>query len=58
LINAFASPASDLYALERVEVEEELDHLVFALEVERFLFKPQPRHGETAPDVPASGAGA
>jgi peptidoglycan/xylan/chitin deacetylase (PgdA/CDA1 family) len=53
--NAFASPASDLYALERVEVEEELDHLVFALEVERFLFQPQPRHGESMPDASATG---
>jgi hypothetical protein len=41
--NAFATPASDLYALERIEVEEELSDLVFALEVERFGFKPKPR---------------
>lgn len=54
--NAFASPASDLYALERVEVEEELAHLVFALEVERFLFQPQPRQGESATDAPAVGS--
>lgn len=40
--NAFAGTASDLYALERVEVEERLEDLVFALEVERFAFKPQP----------------
>ena len=39
--NAFASTASDIYALERVEVEERLEDLVFALEVERFAFKPQ-----------------
>lgn len=47
--NAFATAASDLYALERIEVEEELSHLVFALEVERFLFRPKPRHGEMEP---------
>ena len=52
--NAFASPHSDVYALERIEVQEELDHLVFALEVERFLFKPAPRTGELA----ATGATA
>jgi peptidoglycan/xylan/chitin deacetylase (PgdA/CDA1 family) len=44
--NAFAGSHSDLYALERIEVEEELQDLVFALEVERFAFKPQPRPGE------------
>jgi peptidoglycan/xylan/chitin deacetylase (PgdA/CDA1 family) len=47
--NAFAGRHSDLYALERIEVEEELDHLVFALEVERFLFKPRPRPNEAHP---------
>lgn len=41
--NAFAGPGSDLYALERIEVEESLQELVFALEVERFAFKPQER---------------
>jgi len=41
--NAFASRQSDLYALERIEVEESLQELVFALEVERFAFKPQRR---------------
>ena len=41
--NAFAGPDSDLFALERIEVEERLEDLVFALEVERFAFKPQPR---------------
>lgn len=51
--NAFASRASDVFALERIEVEERLDHLVFALEVERFLFQPQPRHGE----LESSGTG-
>ena len=45
--NAFATPASDLYALERIEVEEELSDLVFALEVERFALKPAPRQFET-----------
>jgi peptidoglycan/xylan/chitin deacetylase (PgdA/CDA1 family) len=39
--NAFAGPASDLYALERIEVEERVEDLAFALEVERFAFKPQ-----------------
>jgi peptidoglycan/xylan/chitin deacetylase (PgdA/CDA1 family) len=38
--NGFAGPGSDLYALERVEVEERLEDLVFALEVERFAFGP------------------
>jgi peptidoglycan/xylan/chitin deacetylase (PgdA/CDA1 family) len=42
-MNAFASHASDLLALERVEVEESLQQLVFALEVERFAFKPASR---------------
>ena len=41
--NGFAGPNSDLYALERVQVAERLDDLVFALEVERFAFKPVPR---------------
>lgn len=41
--NGFAGPASDVYALERVQVAESLEELVFALEVERFLFKPVPR---------------
>jgi hypothetical protein len=44
--NAFASVTSDRYALERIEVEERLEDLVFALEFERFAFKPQPRSGE------------
>jgi peptidoglycan/xylan/chitin deacetylase (PgdA/CDA1 family) len=38
--NAFAGPKSDLYALERIEVEERLEDLAFALEVERFAFRP------------------
>lgn len=41
--NGFASAASDPYGLERVQVAERLDDLLFALEVERFAFKPQPR---------------
>jgi peptidoglycan/xylan/chitin deacetylase (PgdA/CDA1 family) len=44
--NAFATVESDLFALERIEVEERLEDLVFALELERFAFKPQPREGE------------
>jgi peptidoglycan/xylan/chitin deacetylase (PgdA/CDA1 family) len=44
--NAFATVKSDRYALERIEVEERLADLVFALELERFAFKPQPREGE------------
>ena len=38
--NAFAHAESDLYALERIEVEERVEDLAFALEVERFAFKP------------------
>ena len=44
--NAFAGPASDLYALERIQVTEGLRDLVFALEVERFAFAPARRPGE------------
>jgi hypothetical protein len=40
--NAFAGRDSDLYALERIEVEERLEDLIFALEVERFAFRPVP----------------
>jgi peptidoglycan/xylan/chitin deacetylase (PgdA/CDA1 family) len=40
--NAFAGRGSDLYALERIEVEERLEDLIFALEVERFAFRPTP----------------
>jgi len=39
--NGFARPESDLYALERVQVHERLEDLVFALEVERFALAPQ-----------------
>jgi peptidoglycan/xylan/chitin deacetylase (PgdA/CDA1 family) len=38
--NGFAGIASDPYALERVQVAERLEDLVFALEVERFAFRP------------------
>ena len=44
--NAFASVQSDLYALERVQVAEHLEDLAFALEVERFAFRPAPRPSE------------
>jgi peptidoglycan/xylan/chitin deacetylase (PgdA/CDA1 family) len=44
--NAFASAASDPYALERVQVSEPLEELIFALEIERFAFKPAPRPAE------------
>jgi hypothetical protein len=39
---------SDLFALERVQVSEQLARVVFALEVERYAFKPKPRPGEMA----------
>lgn len=38
--NGFASRAGDPYALERIEVQESLADLVFALEVERFALGP------------------
>jgi peptidoglycan/xylan/chitin deacetylase (PgdA/CDA1 family) len=38
--NAFADQDSNVYALERIEVEESLADLVFALEVERFVLAP------------------
>jgi len=44
--NAFAGVTSDPYALERIEVEESLEDLLFALEVERFVFAPSARLGE------------
>lgn len=44
--NAFAGAASNLFALERVQVNERLEQLIFALEVERFVLKPSPRQGE------------
>ena len=46
--NAFAGRHSDLFALERIQVRERLEELVFALEVERFALKPVPRRGEVA----------
>ena len=46
--NAVAGPASDLYALERVQVSERLEEMAFALEVERYAFKPKARPGELA----------
>jgi hypothetical protein len=44
--NAFATHASNLFALERIQVRERLEDLVFALEIERFGFKPAARAGE------------
>jgi peptidoglycan/xylan/chitin deacetylase (PgdA/CDA1 family) len=44
--NAFAGPKSDPFALERIQVAEPLENLIFALEVERFAFRPKPRVGE------------
>jgi peptidoglycan/xylan/chitin deacetylase (PgdA/CDA1 family) len=44
--NAFAGPSSDLYALERIQVAKRVEDLVFALEVERFAFKPKRRPAE------------
>jgi peptidoglycan/xylan/chitin deacetylase (PgdA/CDA1 family) len=41
--NGFAGEGSDLYALERIQVAERLEDLVFALEVERFAFAPKER---------------
>ena len=41
--NGFAGAGSDLFALERVQVAESLQDLVFALEIERFAFKPAAR---------------
>lgn len=38
--NGFAGPGSDLYALERIQVSERVEDLIFALEVERFAFAP------------------
>lgn len=41
--NGFAGTGSNVFALERVQVAERIEDLVFALEVERFAFKPSPR---------------
>lgn len=38
--NGFATPASDPFALERVQVSERLEDVAFRLEVERFAFRP------------------
>jgi peptidoglycan/xylan/chitin deacetylase (PgdA/CDA1 family) len=47
--NGFTTPDSDPYAMERVEIEERLEDLVFALEVERFAFRPKARpHAATS----------
>jgi peptidoglycan/xylan/chitin deacetylase (PgdA/CDA1 family) len=46
--NGFAGPQSDVFALERVQVSEHIEDLVFALEVERFVLQPKPRPGEVA----------
>ena len=50
--NGLAGPQSDLFALERVQVAERLADLVFALEVERFAFKPAPRPGQLRRSLP------
>jgi len=46
--NAFAGPGSDVFALERVQVQERLADLLFALEVERFILQPTPREYESS----------
>ena len=43
--NGFAGARSDLLALERVQVREQVSDLAFALDVERFAFRPVPRTG-------------
>lgn len=48
--NGFAGRRSDLFALERVQVGERLEEMVFALEVERFAFAPAPRPAESIRD--------
>jgi peptidoglycan/xylan/chitin deacetylase (PgdA/CDA1 family) len=45
--NAFAGPHSDPFGLERVQVAERLEDLIFSLEVERFILQPAPRSGES-----------
>jgi len=44
--NGFARSGSNLFALERVQAWHGLEDLAFALEVERFAFKPAPRPQE------------
>lgn len=46
--NGFAGRRSDVFALERVQVQERIEDMAFALEVERFVFGPQPRRYERA----------
>jgi peptidoglycan/xylan/chitin deacetylase (PgdA/CDA1 family) len=41
--NGFAGPKSDIFALERIQVSERLEDLIFALEIERFAFAPKER---------------
>jgi peptidoglycan/xylan/chitin deacetylase (PgdA/CDA1 family) len=48
--NGFATRASNPFALERVQVHERLEDLVFALEVERFAFRPQPKSPAASPE--------
>ena len=38
--NGFATAGCDLYAIKRVQVQERVEDLVFALEVERFMLAP------------------
>jgi peptidoglycan/xylan/chitin deacetylase (PgdA/CDA1 family) len=44
--NGFAGPVSDLYALERVQIGRRLEDLIFAIEIERFAFRPVPRSAQ------------
>jgi peptidoglycan/xylan/chitin deacetylase (PgdA/CDA1 family) len=46
--NGVAGYGSDVFALERVQVPERVEDLAFALEIERFVFKPRPRVAEEA----------
>jgi peptidoglycan/xylan/chitin deacetylase (PgdA/CDA1 family) len=41
--NGFATRSSDLFGLERIQTGSRLEDLAFALEIERFAFKPAPR---------------
>jgi hypothetical protein len=38
--NGFATAGCNLYAIKRVQVQERVEDLVFALEVERFMLAP------------------
>ncbi len=53
--NAFAASTSDLFALERVQVSQRLEDLVFALEVERFALQPAPRPLESSESMTPTG---